>query len=65
MAEGQRQRIYPVLKGKINDEDRTTISALLVKAGYTVRVGSEKPGGKGQSIYFIEYWEENDEQKQN
>lgn len=56
-----KQRIYPVLKGKINDEDRTAISALLIKAGYTVRVASEKPNGKGQSVYFIEYWEDGNE----
>ncbi len=63
MPDSNRQRIYPVLKGKINDDDRTAMTALLIKAGYTARIGSEKPNGKGQSIYFIEYWEENDEQK--
>lgn len=45
---------------KLNDEDRNTLCCLLIKAGYTVRIGKERPGGKGQTRYFVEYWEENE-----
>lgn len=51
-----RKRIYNLL-GKLNDDDRQTISALLIKAGYTVRIGKEQPGGKGKMIYYVEFWE--------
>lgn len=55
----KRQRIYSP-SGKLNDSDRQTICTYLVKAGYTVRIGKEKPEGKKSPVYFIEYWEEED-----
>lgn len=54
-----RQRIKN-LNNKLNDEDRQNICKYLVKAGYTVRIGKEKPEGKKSPVYFIEYWEEED-----
>lgn len=40
--------------GKLNAEDRLEIAKLLIKAGYTVRVGREKPPGKRSNVY-LEY----------
>lgn len=53
----ERQRIYNLL-GKVNDEDRNSLCCLLIKAGYAARIGKERPNGKGQTKYFVEYWEE-------
>lgn len=55
----KRQRIYSLM-GKIND-DRNSLCCLLVKAGYAVRIGKERPGGKGQTKYYVEYWVEGDD----
>lgn len=57
MAEQKRHKIRNILQ-KLNDEDRNTLVCLLAKAGYAVRIGKERPGGKGQTMYFVEYWEE-------
>ena len=57
MGEQQRYRIKNLLQ-KLNDEDRNTLCCLLIKAGYAVRIGKERPGGKGQTMYFVEFWEE-------
>ena len=57
MADQNRQRIHNLL-GKVNDEDRNILVGLLAKAGYAVRIGKERPGNKGQTKYFVEYWEE-------
>lgn len=64
MAENEakkRQRIYGVGRGQLNADERLEIVKLLAKAGYTVRVGCERPDGKtnGANIYFVEYWYEN------
>ncbi len=64
MAENERHKIRNLLM-KLNDEDRNTLCCLLVKAGYAVRIGKERPGGKGQTMYFVEYWEESDEARQD
>lgn len=53
----KRQRIDNLLS-KLNDEDRNSLCCLLIKAGYTVRIGKERPSGKGQTKYFVEYWKE-------
>lgn len=57
MANQERHKIRNLLQ-KLNDEDRNTLVCLLAKAGYAVRIGKERPGGKGQTMYFVEYWEE-------
>lgn len=56
----KRQRIDNLLS-KLNDEDRNSLCCLLIKAGYTVRIGKERPNGKGATKYFVEYWEEDNE----
>lgn len=57
-----RTRIKNLLM-KLNDEDRNMLCCLLIKAGYAVRVGKERPGGKGQTMYFVEFWEESGDAK--
>lgn len=57
MADKQRHRIRNLLQ-KLNDEDRNTLCCLLIKSGYAARIGKERPGGKGQTMYFVEFWKE-------
>ncbi len=57
MAKQERHKIKNLLM-KLNDEDRNTLVRLLAEAGYAVRIGKERPGGKGQTMYFVEFWEE-------
>jgi len=54
-----KQKIYSQKSGALNEAERIEIAKLLIKAGYIVRVGKEKPPGKqsGANVYFIEYWE--------
>lgn len=56
----ERYRISNLL-GKINDEDRNSLGALLLKAGYSVKIGKEKVGSKNQVRYYVEYWQEKEE----
>lgn len=42
---------------KLNDDDRNTLACLLIKAGYTVRLGKIIPEGKRANMYYIEFWE--------
>lgn len=51
------QRIKNLLF-KLNDEDRNTLVCLIAKSGYSVRIGKERPKGRGQAQYFVEFWEE-------
>lgn len=60
MVDKSRHRIRNLLK-KMNDEDRNNICCLLIKSGYAVRIGKERPGDKGQTMYFVEFWEEKNE----
>lgn len=52
-----KQRIYSIIQGALNDEDRQTLAALLVKAGYTARKGRGKSSDKPNSpyVYFVEF----------
>lgn len=59
MADTQRHRIRNLLQ-KLNDEDRNSLCCLLIKAGYAAKIGKERTGGKGQTMYYVEFWEEND-----
>ena len=54
------QKICNQKTGALNESERLEIARLLLKAGYTVRLGRKKPMGKpnGAYTYFIEYWEE-------
>ncbi len=57
MADRKRSRINNLL-GKLNDEDRNSLVCLIAKAGYAVRIGRERPDGRRQAMYFVEFWEE-------
>lgn len=43
---------------KWNEEDRLQLANLLIKAGYTVRVGYQSVPGdaKNRKEYIVEYW---------
>ena len=43
----------------LNEEERLTIARLLIKAGYSVKIGYRViPGNtKGKKEYIVEYWE--------
>lgn len=51
-----RQRIENVSKQELSDADRLELCRLLIKAGYCVRLGKEKPENKRQYNKFVEYW---------
>ena len=48
-------KIYQQKIGKMNEEDRLQLASLLVKAGYTVRIGKEKIEGKTTTRYYIAF----------
>lgn len=45
----------------LNEEDRLSLAQLLIKAGYSVRIGYQViPGNaKGKKEYIVEHWENN------
>jgi len=47
----------------LNEEERLTIARLLIKAGYSVKIGYRViPGNvKGKKEYIVEYWEKEEE----
>ena len=45
----------------VNNEDRLSLAALLVKFGYTVRVGKEKAEGSKNYQHFVEYAEQKED----
>ena len=59
MEDKTRHKIRNLLM-KLNDEDRNTLCCLLIKSGYAARIGKERPGDKGKTMYFVEFWEENE-----
>ena len=44
-------RIFQQKDAKVNDADRLALASLLVKFGYTVRIGKERKDGKPSTIY--------------
>ena len=40
---------------KVNDADRLQLAALLLKFGYTVRIGKERKENERQSTIFVAY----------
>lgn len=50
-------RIHPQKCGSLTESERLDIARLLVKAGYTVRIGKEKPANKpnGAYVFYIEF----------
>lgn len=63
MADKTKHKIRNLLQ-KLNDEDRNTLCCPLIKAGYAARIGKEQPGGKGQTMYFVEFWEVADDKEE-
>lgn len=60
-----RGRIFSIRKGSVqwNEEDRLQLSTLLIKCGYSVRIGRTPVLGtegkkNGTMEYFVEYWKE-------
>ena len=50
-------RIIAQKGAKTNDEDRLALAALLIKFGYTVRIGREKKEGDKATTIFVGYSE--------
>ena len=44
-------RITNQKDAKVNDSDRLELATLLIKFGYTVRIGKERRDGKPSTIY--------------
>ena len=51
-------RIQPQKNGSLTEPERLDIARLLVKAGYTVRIGKEQKTKNSRYTYYIEYWRE-------
>lgn len=51
----EEQKIIAQKSAKVNDEDRLALAALLIKFGYTVRIGKEKREGEKASTIFVAY----------
>ncbi len=49
-----RQTIFAQKGGSLNDPERLELCRLLVKAGYTVRITSQKIGNTSQRT--VEFW---------
>lgn len=57
-----KQRIYSVKQNSLNDADRLEVAKILIKAGYSVRLGKEKKEPTSKCyVHYVEYWEENNE----
>lgn len=55
-----KQGIYSIKDKGLNDQERLDLARLLIKAGYVVKIGREKPAGKKNAAYvhYVEYWED-------
>lgn len=49
------QKITAQKWAKVNDEDRQALASLLIKFGYTVRIGKEKKEGEKAATIFVAY----------
>lgn len=56
-----RKRIYSVKNNALNEQDRLALANLLIKAGYTVKIGIEKKPGSKVNVKFVEFWEDENE----
>lgn len=56
-----RKRIYSVKNNALNEQDRLALANLLIKAGYTVKIGIEKKLGSKVNVKFVEFWEDENE----
>jgi hypothetical protein len=50
-------RIYALKHGSMTEQDRETLAAKLLKAGYTVRIGRERKTSSGPYTYYVEYFD--------
>ena len=48
-------RIYQQKDAKVNEQDRLALASLLLKFGYTVRIGKERQDGKSTNVFFVGY----------
>jgi len=48
-------KIENLKSGGLNEADRLEIGMLLLKAGYTVKLGKEKPANSKTFNHFVEY----------
>ena len=51
-----RNKIIALKANSLNEQERLEIARLLLKAGFSVRVGNEKQGNR--TVSFVEYWQE-------
>ncbi len=50
-------KIYSLKSGGLSEVDRLELARLLLKAGYSARIGKERPPGNNtQYSYFVEFW---------
>lgn len=52
-----KQRIYTQKGSTVTQADKIELATLLIKMGYTVRLGKEKSGNGRGTTTFVEYWE--------
>lgn len=50
-------KIYSTRNGSLSADECLELAKLLIKAGYTVRVGKEKLPGKSTALYYVEFME--------
>lgn len=55
----EKIKIIAPRKNGLNEAERLELGRLLIKAGFTVRVGSESKNGT--TVYFVEFWNEKKE----
>lgn len=48
-------KIYQQKDGKVNEADRQLLASLLLKFGYTVRIGKERKDGSKTNTFFVAY----------
>ena len=59
-------KIKALKTGSLNEHDRLSIATLLIKAGYTVRIGKEKSSsGSNKYEHYVEACESVDSEKRN
>lgn len=53
-------KIIEQRNGKLNEQDRLQLATLLIKAGYSVKIGKDKIPGKTTNIIYVEFTEQKD-----
>lgn len=52
MEDMEERKITAQKDAKVNDSDRLALASLLIKFGYTVRIGKERKDGKDHEHHF-------------